>query len=404
MNNIDSGTQMGTGEGAWTTGLSVSDVYNASTFVNKSNTVEETNGYLFAGAVPSNYNVSAMASIWVNGSCWVLPTPPFVDDSSLAFWDWCKTNGRDQYFSHTTLHQGSRVTLVITWCSDYFTNATYNHDWMNVAPYSPASVIVYINSTVYNNAPVDGFIQCNSTFATGTANIRGFDLTFTNFKQQPYFNTSTQREDIPYHPLYAALFSITQTFGNNDNSTSDESSGVFHERADSILRMLGYEAQYDMESGDGEISFLQANLSTIADHLWTGTSHMGAAIGLLSRDVLMLNATQNVPRSFAARDRDSRFIAITAVMLGIWFTVLLYCTLRMYRPTFGGSLNAYVAARLLADWPHLVNSQPCGELEENVALRAKFGHVGDTQPDKLIGHIGVAMGGIKGKLDARRSY
>jgi hypothetical protein len=407
MNNIDSGAQMGTGEGAWTTGLSVSDVFNASTFANDTDFVMEADGYLFAGAIPSSYSVNAIAGIWVNGSCRVISAPPLVNDTDDALADWCDDNGWDQYFSSTILTSESNVSLAITWCSDYFANATYNNDWMNMAPYSSASVIVHMNGTDSNNGQVDGFIQCDSTFATGTASIRGFDLTYTNFKQQPYFNTTTNRDDIPYHPLYAALFSITQTFGDDNlNATDpdDPPSDVFHERTDSILRMLGYEAKYDPNSEEGEIEFLQANISTIADHLWTGTSHMGAAIGLLSREVLTLNAVEDIPQPLTGRERDNRFVAIMAAMLGIWFAVLFYCTLRMYRPTFGGSLNAYAAARLLADWPHLVDNQCCGALEENAFLRTRFGHVGDTRPDDPIGHIGVGMGGVEGKLDIQRPY
>jgi hypothetical protein len=414
INNIDSSSQMGTGEGAWTSGLSVFDVYNASTFVNWTETFWEPDDssirdYMFSGDV-QGFNVHAMPGVWVNGSCWVVSAPPLVDDSDDALFDWCNANGWDQYFSSTVLQSEWNITLAIRWCSDYFANATYNYDWMNVAPSSPASVIVHVNGTgpmnstdFNNNGQVDGFIQCDSTFATGTANIHGEDQAFTHFQQKNYFDANVEREDIPYHPLYAALYSITQTFGDDNDTNADGTpSDVGNERVDSILRMLGYQAQYDSASGDGEITFVQANTSTIASHLWTGTSHMAAAIGLLSRDTMTFNATTF--QSVSGRDRDTRFVAIAAGALGVWLATLLYCTFRMYRPTFGGSLNAYAAARLLADWPHLVDGHCCGDLEENAFLRTGFGHVGDTRPDEPIGHVGVAMGAIEGKLDTKRPY
>ncbi|EIN11594.1 hypothetical protein PUNSTDRAFT_131754 [Punctularia strigosozonata HHB-11173 SS5] len=404
INNVDSAAQMGTGQGAWTSGLSVLKVYNATTFlaeipdpVSKSQSPSE---FVFAGDVVG-YDVVDMPAIYVNGSCREVYAPALVDDSDQTLKDWCTHKGWGKYFSSTTLWSSTGVRLTIRWCSDYYANSTVNLEWINEAPFSSASIIVRMNGTDTKTA-LDGFIQCDSTFATGRTDVHGLRQSFTNFRQHAFFNTTTPHKGIPYHPLYAALFSITETFGGSTELGSDDTNvDADAERVDSILRMLGYEARYDPVTGD--ILYNQSSIAHIAEHLWAGATHMGAAIGLLSRDTLLFNKAIEHP-IVSGRIRDNTFAALAAAVLGIWLTSLTYCTLRMYRPTFGGSLNAYSAARLLADCPHLVEGHCCGDLDDNHKLHASFGHVADIMPDEAVGHVGVAKGNISGRLVSQRLY
>jgi hypothetical protein len=146
------------------------------------------------------------------------------------------------------------------------------------------------------------------------------------------------------------------------------------------------------------------DLATLSRQMWVGTTHMAAALVSLSRNSTSIPAVQHLP--VAGRNRNKPFVSIALATLGTWLLILVYCIARMYRPTFGGSLNAYVAARLLVDWPEMVDDHCCGDIADNKKLRAVFGRVEDTRPDESVGHIGAdnTPGRVAGQLDRRRAY
>ncbi|EIN11411.1 hypothetical protein PUNSTDRAFT_42678 [Punctularia strigosozonata HHB-11173 SS5] len=406
FNNVDSASQRATGEGAWTSGLSILDVYNTSTYLNASYPyVNESSGeYFFAGDA-INLEIPSMPGVWISGNCREVQTPSLPDYTDASLQQFCDDFGFDQHYQETATltATGGSVFLTIAWCSNFFANGTVNNNWMNEG-YFPASIFVYLNGTD-GHTDLNGSIQCDSEFVTGTVTVNEIYLqTFTELEPDAFFNASLPHVDIPQHPLFAAMFSITQPFGTADPSDDEsETQSVNAERADAILRELGYQAQYQ-EDLKG-VAFLQPNLSTMATQLWVGTTHMTAALSLLSRDSVHFdNALQFIP--VTGRVRRPAFIALAVAAIGIWFLILVYCTFRMYRPTFSSSLNGYAAARLLADWPELVDGHCCGDLMENTNLRKKFGRVEDTRPDEPLGHIGVPHTETEHEtpLDSARAY
>jgi hypothetical protein len=126
---------------------------------------------------------------------------------------------------------------------------------------------------------------------------------------------------------------------------------------------------------------------------------MSAAVGLLGSEMQLITVTTQ--EQAQGRTRNDGFAAGGAALLLCWLALLLFLTVRMFRPSFGSSLDSYAAARLLVDLPFLVDGHCCGELAENPNLRAGFLRVGDYQPGDDVGH--VTSGGV-GMLDARRRY
>jgi hypothetical protein len=79
----------------------------------------------------------------------------------------------------------------------------------------------------------------------------------------------------------------------------------------------------------------------------------------------------------------------------------MFATFRMFRPTFGESLNSYAAARLLVDMPHLVEGYCAGAPSDNPRLRTTFERVGDDNSSEDVGHV---TSGRKGQLEKDRGY
>ena len=387
MPNFDVFTQLGTGSGAWATGLSVLDIYNSSVFTPIGyNAVEQVDDFVFAGEV-SSY-ILVLPVIRVSGGCEVMAGAEQAPAEDVKLFEWCKDHVDDlQYWDEFHLTGAWNTDVAAGWC----TNFNYNYsDWMNNAPSFDATAIIWVNATD-TVTPVSGLVQCNASFATGYAQVNGLDGTYTAFTQQAYFDVSDIRQDIAFvHPLFAALYDISQTFvGQGETYT---------ERAASVLRMMGYVPSYD--AADGKTRFKQPSLDEFAQQIWRGTAHMGAAVGLLARRADEPHAAWEV-RSVSGRKRDYRFILGALALLAGWLCMLLYCTSRMFRPTFGDNLDSYVAARLLADVPYLVREHCCGELSNNRNLQTQFKRVGDAGPQHAVGH--VASGGV-GMLVTGRYY
>jgi hypothetical protein len=126
---------------------------------------------------------------------------------------------------------------------------------------------------------------------------------------------------------------------------------------------------------------------------------MSAAIGLLGSELKTVSTAQILV--VQGRQRDTAFALAGAALLLGWLAMLIFLTTRMFRRTFGHSLDSYAAARLLVDLPFLVDNHCCGNLSENPNLRAGFLRVGDFQPGDDMGH--VTSGGV-GMLDPKRTY
>jgi hypothetical protein len=164
-----------------------------------------------------------------------------------------------------------------------------------------------------------------------------------------------------------------------------------------IVTMLGYNATLDASQS---LNFSQPSLDTMAEKLWQGTAHMGTAVGLLSQQDG--HAYPVVVHDFVAgRAVNGTIARVVWALCIVWFILLLGATFIFFRPTFGESLNSYVAGRLLVERPTLVAGYGCGSLTDNMEMSAKFDTVGDSKVGANVGHI--APGG-DGALIRDRKY
>jgi hypothetical protein len=412
FNSVDNVEQLATGEGTWTSGLSIIDIYNSSIYNASdasSGPVTQTEDDYFIGSDAYGMDVTSMSGIRLSGGCQPVSGSPVLtetDGVNMLQQSWCpQINATFSKAFQLTVNptNSPNISLYMYWCSDFPTPEGYiEEQWTDDASKSLTTTIAFVNSTVGTNS-MTGYLNCSASFLTGKSNIISSSQVFSGFQLTSYSDASNNNIMIPLHPLYGAFYSISQYF--NVSQSSEEST----QRAESILSMLGYQITKKIASEPhaveiGEPEFTQIDLATFSRQMWTGATHMAAALVSLSRNSTSVNAVQNLP--VAGRNRNGTFVIIALTTLGAWLLIVVYCIARMFRPTFGGSLNAYAAARLLADWPDLVDDHCCGDIAENDNLRAVFGRIEDTQPDEAVGHIGVnnTPGRVAGQLDERRAY
>lgn len=393
ISTVGSSAQMSSGAGAWGTGMPVTQIYNSTTFTPAGHPRNVTpSDIVFAGQL---LDVEAnMAAIHMAGGCRVFE--PDANDLPIdsttpgtqSFWSWCSRRmPAVQEWDDSYLSNAWNVNLTIHWCSTFDRTDNY---WTLNSTAANVSALVWIDMTD-SITESSGFIQCDTKFEIGTAALAGSnDSTFSSFDSTPLYNATMIQSGMPFiHPLSAALEELTLQWNKSEISI---------ERGITVLTMYGFTPSWDPYSR--QISYKMPSLDTIANELWGGAMHMGAAIGALSR-----RGGQVVPviehSAMSGRVRDKYFALATVALLGGWAGMLLLCTFRMFRATFAPSLDSYTAARLLVDVPFLVDEHCCGELELNGNLRAGFKRVGDGEPGAPTGHI--ASGGA-GMLVRNREY
>jgi hypothetical protein len=253
------------------------------------------------------------------------------------------------------------------------------------------TAVAYVNAS--NGVKSEqGFLRCTSMFTTGSAKLVGdaSQKTFTEFEYSNLLTTSNTTKLSLMPPMFAALYEISQTFLDKTSANK--------ERAMSVIRMLGYEKSHDA-SDSSPNRYEQPSLEQMAKSLWSGAAHMGAAINILGSKPQLTMVSQ--PVHVSGRTKHFRWVIVAAALLFVWLAMLIFCTARMFRRTFGGSLSSYPTSRLLVDLPFLVDGHCAGQLADNPNLRAGFLRVGDLNPDEDIGHI--SSGGT-GVLDVKRQY
>jgi hypothetical protein len=232
----------------------------------------------------------------------------------------------------------------------------------------------------------------------GHANVshNGVDFfVFKNFQFGSLLDQERSLKQTPFlPPVYAAFVGLAQQF------TPSEDIIVSSIRSSSLMRMLGYLDRQDFE----DISSGTAT-HDLSKPLQAGLEHMSASIqitGARATNHITASRHWSNPIRQGELTRSLPWFIITGLLLLTWATLLALGTVRMYRRTFGDSLNSYIAARLLVDMPHLVDRHcAAGALIDNPKLRTSFKRVGDGNPDENIGHI---TPGGEGLLDVRRMY
>ncbi|KAF8237969.1 hypothetical protein L208DRAFT_1388402 [Tricholoma matsutake] len=384
MLNFELYAQLAVGGGAWATGMSVLSVYNSSVFIPAGSTRSDAkvNDIFFTGDTQGGD--ATLLGVRTQGKCQPINsgTVDYKAFSSQMCNQLDSLTMENASSIPTTIHQWYTVGS-IGWCS---TRVTFGGSLMRQNESSTyASALIWLNMTDKAN-PVQGVIMCNVTFSTGSAQLDGRQRTFVKFQHVPLYDPGKAEGGEPLaHPLNVALHALDQS----DHYVLFGGAG--------ITSMLGYNTTMD---SNGSVAWVPPSLDVAADRLWQGTVHMGSAIGLLSRQGgQAYPVTAHVP--VAGRVKDNALAGVAWALVAGWLLLLLGCTVAFFTPTFGDSLNAYVVARLLVDYPSLVDGHCCGSLDDNIELRAQFDPVGDSKVKEVVGHI---TSGGEGVLNKKRKY
>jgi hypothetical protein len=372
IETIESYLQVATGGGAWTTGTSVLSVYNSSVFipVGTARVDTEVNDIFFVG---DTLGADAeMNGVRTRGQCQPLISGP-VDNHTFIHQMCPQMAGVQSTQNISSINGVTSNTwwsevVSLAWCSNYKGNLM-----------GTTSTLVWINAT-NSTETVQGVVECNVTFGTGMAKLNGRDRTFTAFQDVEMYNSSKAQAGEPLmHPADAAL----RALDHSGYATFDGSA---------MIGMFGY----GVKLNGNDLDFSQPSLDVMAQRLWEGMAHMGAAVGLLCQQ----NGHEypvTVHSFVVARTKHDILVGLVYALTTVWFMLLLGGTFMFFTPTFGDSINSYVAARLLVENPELVEGYCCGSLEENMNMGAVFATVGDSRVDDTIGHVTPGGAGILNK-------
>ena len=147
----------------------------------------------------------------------------------------------------TNITWWGEVTISLAWCSTSNGNLIGN-----------VSSLVWLNAS-NNTETVQGVVKCNVTFGTGTTKLNGRDRTFTAFQDVAMYNSTTAQG--------GALRALDQSLPYTKFSGS------------AMITMFSY----DVDLNGANLNFSQPSLDVMAQRLWQGMAHMGAAVGLLSQ-------------------------------------------------------------------------------------------------------------------------
>jgi len=260
-------------------------------------------------------------------------------------------------------------------------NACCNATWAEVFPLNAtvATNVGYIyvqsnnHSNVATNVPgttVSGVIRCDTSFSTGTAILSGTAGTYSNFTEEPLYHQTTGGDAL-LDPLFALFYYLGH--GNTAHLFADESTQA------GVIRALGFVGITDNNQTQ---LYIQPSAEDMATGFWRGVSYSVAGLGLLSRsNDTSYAATQSGQTAVYVRERD--FAAGAYALLAIWLLLLVVITARSFRPTFGGSFDSYITAKLVLDKPGLVESSS-GDLAANENLREPFARVGRDERGRIV--------------------
>ncbi|KAJ7112941.1 hypothetical protein C8R44DRAFT_631256 [Mycena epipterygia] len=359
MAAVDAYTEIGTGVGSWSTGLSVAEAYAASVYLPES-PKDNLTDFFFAGDVEEH--TATLPGLRLRGQC--VPVETNVTDIAdfPAYCEAQKLSPESQCTSKPIYIAPASVDLTIQFCYNMTRTPLYSE---NNPSLSTNVGYVYIKSSNTTNS-VSGIIRCNSQTATGNAMLSGATDTYTYslFSQQTLYK-QTQDDEPLVDPLYAFFYYF------NNHSTTTVSTSPYVNFTDatyraSVMRGLGFVGH---SLGDRNQTYTQPSLDVMATGIWEGISHTVAGIALLSRAQQTFSAKE--PGTVAAYVREKKFAIAAYTLLGVWLFLLIAITARSFRPTFAPSFDSYATARLVQDRPNVLDSSD-GELN----LREAFERVG----------------------------
>lgn len=117
-------------------------------------------------------------------------------------------------------------------------------------------------------------------------------------------------------------------------------------------------------------AYIQPDVTTQIDMIWSGILHMMAALVIPSLSTQRKDVTAY--HTISARVRNLRWAYAAWLFIGSWLLLAFVEAVWMFRKTFSPSLNSYVAARFLALRPDLAEESPCGDASANIKLHEGF--------------------------------
>ncbi|KIP05387.1 hypothetical protein PHLGIDRAFT_119902 [Phlebiopsis gigantea 11061_1 CR5-6] len=346
---IDAYAQIAVGAGSWSTNLTVLDIFNASTFIpSNASRVASTADLFFAGDVQS-MDVT-LPGVRIQGGCHAMDnTASVTQDGFLQLCHQQLPSIGDAAF--LTLNPGEFI-LNVSYCT--------TEAFQGVGSPSNTSALIWFANNPSASLVgdlVEGIVQCETNFTTGTALLSGRNLTYDNFVENDKMYTVSQAGEALLDPLYAALYH----FHGLEHATDDQKSQLYG--------MLGYTQSAD---SSGEQKYTSPSLDGFAAAMWRGATHMTTALAVLGRD----SATAYTGTAYVAvsgRTRDTPFFVGALVLLGAWLFSMVGLTAFVWRPTvYGDTLDGYCAARLTASRPDLVSGGQPGGISENRQLLERF--------------------------------
>jgi hypothetical protein len=398
MSAVNIGLQLAVGVAAWT--------FDAGSRHTRDMYPNQIHGRLYSGvfvtaSFGSNRRETAtLPGLEVQGECKDLFADMLIPPSSPAeLSTWCSNNNLRAQYDELESDMGANDTIVMAWCTDFNATSESKQNWMDNPNGQTTTVVAWMK---FGGSRYRVF-SCTSTTRIGSATTSQgssrLRSSYDNFEVMSLLSgdspPSTHMSFFP--PIYAVFVGLSQQF------TSTEAADIVAVRSGSLRRMFGY--GYSSISNDTwsqGSSYGPPPMETIGEQLDVGVLHMAAAIHAVGAQTnKSISFSYDRVLSSTKMYKDKTGAIATYVLFATWMLLLLYSTARMYRPTFGSSLDSYTAARLLADMPHLVEDYCAGVASDNLKLRSTFQRVGDNNSDEDIGHI--ASGG-QGLLDVKRSY
>ncbi|KAK7019499.1 hypothetical protein R3P38DRAFT_2631774 [Favolaschia claudopus] len=352
MGAVDAYAEMGTGSGSWTTALSVADTYNSSIFLPPAASRDgDPADFFFAGNVEGT--TARLPGLRLSGQCVPVQSPvsSFEDfaNYSIAQIPAASPGGQTRVPA-LTVNPASSVNLTFT----SFCNAT----WGVLLPADQATGTnvgyIYLQST-NGSSSVNGVIRCDTRFATGRATLSGTTGTFTDFTEEALYHDTQGGE-----PLLDPLYSIAQMKAG-------------------VARALGY---VPLVQDGGNPGYTQPTIDEMATGFWRGVSYNVAGLGLLSRsNEVTYPAVQSGQTAVHVRER--RFASGAYALLALWLLLLVFITARSFRPTFAGSFDSYITAKLVQNKPGLVE-ESSGDLAANENVKESFGVAGSDGNGRIV--------------------
>ncbi|KAF7973648.1 hypothetical protein HWV62_14730 [Athelia sp. TMB] len=358
MSEVEFDLQIAIGSGALATGLSILNIYNSSAYVPVASSRNSMPSEMFF-AGDSQQTDTVLDGLHIQGSCERVQglSDPISEDTFVTM---CNTlvvpvNDDGPIWQGFVNQVADSTNLTIGACSS---KPPFNTNWMDNSTSSFATGYMWILGSNSTTSNVSGVAMCNASFTTARAQVYGREGTFDALEPTAVYNGSLATGANPLaHPLTAALVGLQNPpLSYPDNKPYLSSIAVF--------RMFGY------SSGVGTDNYNQPTIDEMIGQIWAGALFMTSSIAIVSQKELAHDAVAHALVS--GRVRQTVWADAACAVLALWFLLLVFLAVGLFRPAVGDGMSAYVAGRLLAEHPELVRGKEYGTLGDNENMQRAF--------------------------------